>query len=66
MKNTNREPPNYDMSFYSAEELEMISVFEAQLQFYQELERLHQVYIPLPDNVFQEDISPQKDEMHEA
>ena len=66
MKNTHREPHDCNMSYNSAEELEIISVFEVQLQYLQEMERLQQVYIPLPDNDFQEDISPQKDELHEA
>ena len=65
MEKTNREPHDYDTSDTSVEELEMISVFEAQLQFFQEMASFHQSYIPLPDNVL-ENLSPLKDEMHEA
>ncbi|MFC1508834.1 hypothetical protein ACFL60_03990 [Candidatus Omnitrophota bacterium] len=66
MEKKNHELLDYEMSIYTAEELEKTSVFEAQLQFFQEFDRLHQEYIPLPDNVFQEEHSPQKDRMYEA
>ena len=66
MEKKNHELHDNDMSFYSSEELEKISVFEAQLQFYLEAEHLLNVYLPLPDTVFQEEPSPQKDRMYEA
>ena len=66
MKNKDQKPYDYDMRYYSAEELEMVSVFEAQLEFYQELKRLRKMYIPLSDSVFQEKLSPQKNKMPEV